>query len=54
MPSKWVESVFGETPNNWDMTYAEMDDPEAYIQAFGSFTVVKWEYTAPIDWGSAE
>lgn len=52
MPSKPDGTILAST--NWDMTYAEMDDPDAYIQAFGSFTVVKWEYTAPIDWGSAE
>ena len=43
------------TATNWDMTYEEMNsDAAAYISAIGSFTITKWEYTAPINWGSAD
>lgn len=40
---------------NWQMTYDEMHgDPDGYISAIGSFTLTKWEYTAPIDWGGKD
>lgn len=50
MPSKADGTILAS--NNWDMTYEEMNDTEsAYISAIGNFTITKWTFAAPIDWG---
>lgn len=49
------DGVLPSNSGNWLMTYDEMNgDPDGHIDALDSFTLIKWEYTAPIDWGSAE
>lgn len=38
----------------WQMTYDEMNSPDSYVDAYGSFTLFEMRFTAPIDWGDAD
>lgn len=50
-----VPGMITNTAHKWNtIVYDDLNDGHIRINANGKFTILHWEYTAPINWGSAD